>query len=116
MKNKTLFAVSAAILLLTFAAGTIAYKRGELNRVARIAEHNRPPLVRTGRLAESIRARVEDSKIVFSSDAPYAAHHQYGTRHIPARPFLVISEEPRRALARAVIEWMIQGDSNDVQP
>lgn len=46
MKNKTLFAVSAAILLLAFAAGTIAYKRGEMNRVARIAEHNRAPLVR----------------------------------------------------------------------
>ncbi len=47
MKNKALFAVSAAILLLAFVAGTIAYKRGEMNRVARIAEYNRAPLVRS---------------------------------------------------------------------
>lgn len=47
MKNKTLFVVSAAALLLAFAGGAIVYKRGEKSRVARIAEHNRAPLVRS---------------------------------------------------------------------
>lgn len=47
MKNKTLFVVSAAALLLAFAGGSIVYKRGEKSRVARIAEHNRAPLVRS---------------------------------------------------------------------
>jgi len=47
MKNKTLFVVSVAALLLAFAGGTIAYKRGEMSRVARIAEYNRAPLVRS---------------------------------------------------------------------
>lgn len=46
MKNKTLFAVSAAILALAFTAGTMAFKRAEKDRVARIAEYSRPPLVR----------------------------------------------------------------------
>lgn len=47
MKNKTLFIVSAAALLLAFTGGVIIYKRGELSRVARIAEYNRAPLVRS---------------------------------------------------------------------
>lgn len=47
MKNKTLFIVSAAALLLAFAGAAIVYKRGELNRIARIAEYNRAPLVRS---------------------------------------------------------------------
>lgn len=47
MNNKTLFVVSASALLLAFAGGAVAYKRGEMSRVARIAEYNRAPLVRS---------------------------------------------------------------------
>lgn len=47
MSNKTLFIGSVAALLLAFTAITVAYKRGEMRRVARLAENNREPLVRS---------------------------------------------------------------------
>lgn len=47
MSNKSLFIGSLAAMLLAFATVTTAYKRGEARRVARLAENNREPLVRS---------------------------------------------------------------------
>lgn len=61
-------------------------------------------LQRTGRLRRSIRTRVEASAIVLSTDVPYAAAHQFGVprRRLPARPFLVLTNEDQEEVAQAV--------------
>lgn len=61
-------------------------------------------LERTGRLRRSIRTRVEASAIVLSTDVPYAAAHQFGVprRRLPARPFLVLTNEDQEEVAQAV--------------
>lgn len=47
MKNKTLFIVAAAVLVLVFAAGSLAYKKNKAEQTVQLAEYNRAPLVRT---------------------------------------------------------------------
>jgi Mu-like prophage protein gpG len=55
------------------------------------------PLIDTGAMMRFLRAfeigeRAPDGGYIASiaSDRPYAAFHQFGTKHIPARPFLPI--------------------------
>lgn len=61
-------------------------------------------LERTGRLRRSIRAAIEGNAIVLSTDIPYAAAHQFGvpSRGLPARPFLVLTEDDRQQLISAI--------------
>jgi len=60
-------------------------------------------LQRTGRLRRSIATRVEGSAIVASTDAPYAAAHQFGIAgRIPRRPFLVLTPEDSEAVAQSI--------------
>jgi phage gpG-like protein len=44
--------------------------------------------VRTGRLRDSIYARVQDWILELGATAPYAVYHELGTRHIRPREFL----------------------------
>ena len=56
----------------------------------------RPLLFRTGRLLGSLTdpddpehiEHVSDGELLFGTRVPYAAAHQRGTRHLPARPLL----------------------------
>ncbi|NIQ92893.1 MAG: phage virion morphogenesis protein [Desulfuromonadales bacterium] len=59
-------------------------------------------LQRSGRLRRSITTRVEGDAIVASTDVAYAPFHQFGTRFLPARPFLVLTESDKEEVARAV--------------
>ncbi len=59
----------------------------------------RADLTQTGRLMASIRARVEGGRLILSTSLPYAAVHQFGGRHTPARPFLVLPPEEVSRLA-----------------
>lgn len=61
-------------------------------------------LQRTGALRRSITTRLEASALVASAHAPYAALHQSGTRRLPARPFLVLTESDKKGLAQAVAD------------
>ncbi|MDZ4815172.1 MAG: phage virion morphogenesis protein [Verrucomicrobiota bacterium] len=46
------------------------------------------PLKRSGALWQSIRiVDVNEKTVTVGTDRPYAAYHQFGTKHIPARPF-----------------------------
>lgn len=47
-----------------------------------------PLLMESGTLETSLTVRVDGSKAIVSSDRPYAAIHQLGGEHIPARPYL----------------------------
>jgi phage virion morphogenesis protein len=60
----------------------------------------------TGRLRRSIRTGVEGNAIVASTDVPYAAAHQFGFpgRRLPARPFLVLTQEDLSAVAQSIAD------------
>jgi phage gpG-like protein len=65
-------------------------------------------LERTGRLRRSVRTGVESNALVASTDVPYAAAHQFGAprRHLPARPFLALTESDIRAAGEAVADTL----------
>jgi HK97 gp10 family phage protein len=65
--------------------------------------------VRTGRLRDSIRAAVTEIagdvlRAEVSSDVPYAAAVELGTRRAPAQPFLFPALEACRDEVRRIIE------------
>ena len=67
----------------------------------------RPPLVKTGVLRDSIRATVlsqEAGWIAVYSAVPYAGFQDRGTRTIPARTFLYLSEQVMERMA-----WLCAG-------
>ena len=68
-----------------------------LPRKARRAQlQSWPLLIRSGRLLRSLAderdpehiEELSDGQLLFGSQVPYAAAHQRGTRHMPARPLL----------------------------
>lgn len=61
--------------------------------VKRRRQGSRTPLVDTGTLRNSIAAQAERERLRLGTNVPYAASHQFGREHIPARPFLPITPE-----------------------
>lgn len=52
------------------------------------------PLMDTGRLYNSIEAQVIGKhRLQVGTATDYAHYHQFGTQHIPARPFLGVSDD-----------------------
>lgn len=49
----------------------------------------------TGRLWQSFTWRVEGDTLHFGTNVEYAPYHQFGTKHIPRRPFLPLDESGR---------------------
>lgn len=50
-----------------------------------------PLLIKSGSLRQSIGYKVVGSDtVVVGSDKAYAAYHQHGTKHMPARPFMPV--------------------------
>jgi phage gpG-like protein len=70
---------------------------------------SRKPLVNTGSLRDSVRAEISADGLSIGSPLPYAPFHQLGTRHIPARPFLVIQPEDITALEEAIAHYIEGG-------
>jgi phage virion morphogenesis protein len=65
-------------------------------------------LERTGRLRRSVQVHAEGNALVASTDVPYAAAHQFGVprRHLPARPFLVLTAEDQEAIAQTIADTL----------
>ena len=74
-----------------------AYKARRFGAGLRILE-------RSGALRRSISTRLEGGALVASTDVPYAAFHQYGTRRLPARPFLTLTETDKEEVVQAVAD------------
>lgn len=51
------------------------------------------PLQDTGVLMGSITAQVHGNTLQIGTATDYAHYHQFGTQHIPARPFLGVSDD-----------------------
>ena len=61
---------------------------------------NRKPLDKTGKMRKSVKVRATRAGLYITVDVPYASYHQYGTKTIPARPFLPGKEPPAKWVAR----------------
>ena len=52
-----------------------------------------PLLIKSGTLSQSIESKMDgDDTVVVGSSQEYAGYHQFGTKHMPARPFMPIDE------------------------
>ena len=52
-----------------------------------------PLLIKSGKLRQSISFKLEGTDaVVVGSDAKYAPFHQFGTKHMPARPFFPLDK------------------------
>jgi phage gpG-like protein len=78
------------------------------------AQRAAPLLVRTGALRDSLTGRgagsveeMDATTLTLGSRLPYAIFHQRGTRHMPARPVIVLTDERRTqwtGIVRGAIE------------
>lgn len=61
----------------------------------------------TGMLRQSVVKRLEsDRTVIVGARAQYAPYHQFGTRRLPARPFLGVSQEARQEILDAIHDWL----------
>lgn len=65
------------------------------------------PLIRTGQLRRSITGFVDKNKMRMGTSVPYAPYHQFGTRRIPKRTFLVFQDKDVQQINRLVAEHII---------
>ncbi len=85
---------------------------GATRRVARTRRPDQigtPLLVRTGALRDSLISpgsghveEMDGRSLTLGTRLPYAMFHQLGTRHMPARPIIVLSEERSQRWAEVV--------------
>lgn len=68
------------------------------------------PLLRTGRLRDSIRAYLAFRKVKLSSSLPYAGVHQYGRGRTPARPYLVLQKQDVQEIKRFLEDYLTGGE------
>lgn len=69
------------------------------------------PLTRSGDLRKSITFRVNRKILFVGTSIPYAAVHQLGGRHVPARPFLIFQDKDIERINQLIFEH-IEGISN----
>jgi phage gpG-like protein len=61
-----------------------------------------PILQKTKRLRRSISKRIETGMPVLRTRVSYAGFHQFGTRKMPQRKFMVIRREDREQIRRII--------------
>ena len=72
--------------------------------------YRHPLLLRTGRLQRGTNFTLRGSnqygsRVTFFNRVPYARNHQFGTRHMPARPPLEISRRDVGTLKTRITKW-----------
>lgn len=54
-------------------------------------DDSHPLLIKSGGLRQSIKSKLRgEHTVVVGTDKEYAGYHQFGTKHMPARPFMPI--------------------------
>ncbi|AKF08886.1 phage virion morphogenesis protein [Sandaracinus amylolyticus] len=90
---------------------------------ARRRKGSSKPLVDTGRLRNSVSASAAGNLLSVGTNVVYGATHQYGSKRVPARPFLPFAGDPAapvlemsgpagdhwRAVAEQIREYIITG-------
>jgi phage virion morphogenesis protein len=67
------------------------------------------PLTRTGQLRRSITFRVRGRKLSVGTSVPYAPYHQFGTRRMPSRPYLIFQNEDIRRIEQLIVQHIVKG-------
>ncbi len=65
-----------------------------------------PILYRTGNLKRNIEVGHSNNQIYISSNAPYSIFHQFGTKSIPARPFIVLSPDDLEEIYEVIASFL----------
>lgn len=65
-------------------------------------------LMDSGQLLASLYQRVESHAVVVGSNKVYAADHQFGKAHLPARPFLGLSDDNLRDIDNVATDYLRQ--------
>jgi HK97 gp10 family phage protein len=73
-------------------------------RVVTVSLPGDAPNTDTGRLIGSIAVEVSPSGIFVGTSVPYGAHLEYGTRRMPARPWLVPAMEKKRGAIKRLFQ------------
>lgn len=63
------------------------------------------PLMDTGVLYGSITAQVHGNTLQVGTATDYAHYHQFGTKHIPARPFLGVTDDLLTSIKELTHAW-----------
>jgi len=61
-------------------------------------------LQKTGKMKNSWQDIVTSHSMIIFNTTPYATYHQHGTRHLPARPIVGISQNMLQVITRIVIK------------
>lgn len=80
-------------------------KRG-LTAAGRRALAGRKILTDTGRLRNSINYRAEVNRLIIGTNVSYAPYHQFGTKKMPARPFLLFQNEDIVEIRRMIADYL----------
>ena len=89
-------------------------KRARKKAIEIMMAGNIRPLIDTGTLMRSVTARSDPrgirqltkTELVIGTNVEYAPYHQYGTKHIPARPFLQILPEDKENITKIFKDWL----------
>jgi phage virion morphogenesis protein len=63
-------------------------------------------LTKSGKLRESISASVTPRGVDITSALAYSATHQHGRGAIPARPYMMLQDEDREAIRKAILDHL----------
>lgn len=97
----------AALRAIPVRLGRTADANAKAGRLV-VAEARRRAPVRTGRLRNSIRAKVTAAEVVVGSDVPYAVYQDQGTRYIRPTYFLSGAQSRVQGQITAVYEEFLR--------
>ncbi len=80
----------------------------ELQPETRARKRHSKILTETGRLRGSFNYQVSADELLFGTNVIYAAIHQFGGEHMPARPFLGFDEEDESRIYEIVLDHLIE--------
>lgn len=78
----------------------------------------RPLMVRTGALMQDLTSQPfgidsrTSTTLTMGTDLPYAAFHMTGTRRMPARPPVVLTENAKKEMLRVLHDYVASGGWN----
>lgn len=91
-------------------AGRPVWKPLSRQRLAWKLRHGYSPLPLTmhGDLRRSVTYRVNRNRLFIGTSVPYAKYHQFGTRRIPKRTFLLFQDVDVDRINRLILEHITQ--------
>lgn len=63
-------------------------------------------LYRSGVLRNTLRYNASSREVRFGTDRKYGIYHQFGTRHMPARPWLGVSQSDEKVLMQKTTDYI----------